>query len=86
MRFAFDMVDISACGFLIHKKMPGGSAFFVQKRVGKGGKLFKCHKFRSMVVNHNGSSVSVAGIVELLHLVRSSAIIRLMSCQNFGMC
>ncbi len=29
--------------FLIHKKMPGGSAFFVQKRVGKGGKLFKCH-------------------------------------------
>ena len=46
---------------LIKIKMPGGPAFFVQKRVGKEGQLFDCHKFRTMTVKHNGSSVSVAG-------------------------
>ena len=45
---------------LIKCQMPG-PVLFVQPRVGKDGKLFNCHKFRSMTVGHGGSSVSVAG-------------------------
>lgn len=46
---------------LVKIKMPGGPVFFVQKRVGLNGRLFNCHKFRTMTVKHNGSTVSVAG-------------------------
>lgn len=46
---------------LVKLKTPGGPAFFVQKRVGKKGRLFKMYKYRTMTVNHGGSSVSVAG-------------------------
>lgn len=53
---------------MVKLKMPGGPVFFVQKRVGKGGKLFSCHKFRSMTVKHNGSTVSVAGDLRITPL------------------
>ena len=72
LKFIFDRV-VSFVGLLflwpllvllaimVKIKMPGGPAFFVQKRVRKDGKLFDCHKFRTMTVKHNGSTVSVAG-------------------------
>ena len=46
---------------LVKVKMPGGPVFFSQRRVGRNGRLFTMHKFRTMTMDHDGSSVSVAG-------------------------
>jgi len=45
---------------LIKIKMPG-PIFFKQNRVGKDAKLFRMVKFRTMKVNHGGSTISVKG-------------------------
>lgn len=48
-------------GILIALGMPGGSVLFRQQRVGRHGRLFTMVKFRTILPNHSGSSVSVAG-------------------------
>jgi lipopolysaccharide/colanic/teichoic acid biosynthesis glycosyltransferase len=45
---------------LIKTKTPG-PIFFIQQRVGQHGKLFRLVKFRTMSVEHSGSSISIKG-------------------------
>ena len=45
---------------LIKVKMPG-PIFFRQQRVGREAQLFRMVKFRTMKVNHGGSTISVKG-------------------------
>ena len=47
--------------FLVKVRMPDGPVFFVQRRVGKNGRLFRMYKFRTMKVDAGDSSVTVAG-------------------------
>lgn len=56
---------------LIRCKMPGGPVLFRQQRVGRHGRLFTMVKFRTMTVNHGGSSVSMAGESRITPLGRT---------------
>lgn len=47
--------------FIIKIKMPDGPVIFRQKRIGRNALPFTMYKFRTMTVNHSGSSVTVAG-------------------------
>jgi putative colanic acid biosynthesis UDP-glucose lipid carrier transferase len=55
-----------------------GPIFFVQKRVGKGGRTFKCIKFRTMVVNREANKkqaeVNDHRITPIGHFLRNSSI------------
>ena len=51
--------------------MPGGPILYRQKRVGLHGKLFTICKFRTMLVNHGGSSISVKGESRVMGLLES---------------
>jgi len=72
LKFFFDRM-VSLCGLIVLSPMflivastikicmPYGSIIFKQQRVGKGGCLFTMYKFRTMIIDHFGSTVPVAG-------------------------
>ena len=51
-------IPMAVIAALIKFTMPGGSVIFKQTRVGKDGKLFKIHKFRSMTNEKEVSNIA----------------------------
>ena len=47
--------------------MPG-KVFFIQDRVGKNGNIFRLVKFRTMIENHDGSTITIQGDDRITHL------------------
>jgi lipopolysaccharide/colanic/teichoic acid biosynthesis glycosyltransferase len=49
-----------------------GPVFFRQERVGRGGKLFRIHKFRTMVIDaeHAGSQITIGADVRITRVGR----------------
>jgi lipopolysaccharide/colanic/teichoic acid biosynthesis glycosyltransferase len=72
MKYLFDrifslisLVGLSPFLLFIYLKifftMPGGPVLFKQKRIGRYGKPFNIIKFRTMIINHHGKSISILG-------------------------
>lgn len=61
---------------LIKVKMPGGPVFFVQKRVGRYGKLVKVHKFRSMTVQKKNETFTGIAATEMNRITPLGAKLR----------
>lgn len=53
---------------LIKRESPNLPILFKQNRIGRKGKKFTMYKFRTMTINHGGSSISVKGETRITSL------------------
>ena len=70
---------ITAIMIKIESRKTGGSVFFVQTRIGKGGKPYRMYKFRSMIPTSesDGAKMAVVGdmrITKFGHFIRKTRI------------